>query len=210
MDNTPSTIGSGTRKRHLKPILLLVMAIAIAGCASISNDTSPPVTITSDQPDANVTVGDGAYLVGIDIEPGIYRAPGGSRCYWERLSGLGGEFDDLIAMDVSIDTHQIVEVKETDKAFKTRGCGEWQLVEGGGTIFSVEVAETVGTALIVLIMSIMEEIQPNATLIDRIELTVLEAIDLAPDVSDAAMIAAKEIVIMLIQEMREIGRTASP
>ncbi|MDD9985835.1 MAG: hypothetical protein OXQ31_06175 [Spirochaetaceae bacterium] len=233
MDNTPSMTGSGTGKRHLKPILFLAIAIAVAGCASLDATSSP---VTSDQPDRNVTaetrsypvvrafpsresgpslphassaIGDGAYLVGIDIDPGIYRAPGGSRCYWERLSGLGGELDDLIARDASMNTHQIVEIKKTDKAFKSSGCGEWELVEGGGTS-SVEIAETVGTALLVLILTIMEEIQPNATLIDHIESTVLEEIDLAPDVSDEARMAAMEVITILIQEIREISRPDSP
>lgn len=34
--------------------------------------------------------GPGVYTVGTDIQPGTYSAPGGSNCYWERLSSLSG------------------------------------------------------------------------------------------------------------------------
>ncbi len=44
-----------------KPLLLVALAVALTGCASILNDTSPPVTITSDPPGADVTV-DGHYV----------------------------------------------------------------------------------------------------------------------------------------------------
>ena len=40
--------------------------------------------------------GPGTYLVGTDIEPGIYRTEG-EVTYFERLSGLSGEFGDIIA-----------------------------------------------------------------------------------------------------------------
>ena len=41
--------------------ILLALAIALSGCASILNDTSPPVTITSEPSEADVTV-DGHYI----------------------------------------------------------------------------------------------------------------------------------------------------
>ena len=34
--------------------------------------------------------GDGTYRVGTQIKPGLYKATGGSLCYWERLSGFSG------------------------------------------------------------------------------------------------------------------------
>ena len=43
------------------------------------------------------TFGDGTHVVGLDIQPGIYRAPGGDTCIWQRLSGLSGEYQDIIA-----------------------------------------------------------------------------------------------------------------
>ncbi len=71
--------------------------------------------------------GDGTHLVGVDIQPGTYRAPGGEYCTWERLSGLGGEMDNIIAID-AFATKPTVEVRATDKAFKSVNCGTWDLL----------------------------------------------------------------------------------
>ena len=48
---------------------------------------------------STVINGDGTYLVGKDIQPGTYGSNNDSSgwCYWERLSGLSGELDDVIA-----------------------------------------------------------------------------------------------------------------
>ncbi|MDD9204918.1 hypothetical protein PU560_00395, partial [Georgenia sp. 10Sc9-8] len=48
-------------------------------------------------PTAPRTIGSGTHVVGTDVAPGTYRAPGGSSCYWERLSGFSGELDDVLA-----------------------------------------------------------------------------------------------------------------
>src|SRR5690606_20659058 len=67
---------------------------------------------------------DGTYVVGGHIAPGTYRAPGGSRCYWERLSGFGGTFGDLIANDY--DTHSpVVTITSSDQGFFSENCGTW-------------------------------------------------------------------------------------
>ena len=44
-----------------KTLLFIALAAALSGCASVFNDTSPPVTITSEPADADVTV-DGHYI----------------------------------------------------------------------------------------------------------------------------------------------------
>lgn len=41
--------------------------------------------------------GTGVYQVGVDIEPGTYRSPGGENCYWARL---GADQSDIIANDL--------------------------------------------------------------------------------------------------------------
>ena len=77
------------------------------------------------------TFGDGTHIVGQDVEPGTYRAPGGEFCYWERLSGFGGSFDELISGDVP-SGGTVVTIKGSDAGFKTQGCGLWRVVGGDG------------------------------------------------------------------------------
>lgn len=69
--------------------------------------------------------GDGIFLVGEDIEPGTYRGNvAGGRCYWARLSGTSGDFDDLITND-NVEGPTVVTIAESDVAFETSRCGEW-------------------------------------------------------------------------------------
>jgi hypothetical protein len=70
---------------------------------------------------------DGAYIVGTDVAAGTWRATGGtsaSSCYWERLSGFSGTFQDIIANDLS-QGPTFVTISASDRGFKTRGCGTW-------------------------------------------------------------------------------------
>ena len=87
----------------------------------------------SDADDGTVAVdqfGSGILIVGIDIEPGLYRAnvADGSRrsCHWERLSDVDGEFASIIANDRVGDGAVYVNIKLTDFAFKSTGCTDWQ------------------------------------------------------------------------------------
>jgi len=66
----------------------------------------------------------GKWVVGAHIEAGTYQAEGGDACYWERLRGVSGEFDDLIANDLPSGS-AIVEISGSDYAFNSSGCGEW-------------------------------------------------------------------------------------
>ncbi len=75
--------------------------------------------------EAGTQFGDGTWVVGQDIEPGVYRNSGdGSLCYWERLSGLSREFGDIIANGVP-DGPTVVEISGSDVAFSSQGCGTW-------------------------------------------------------------------------------------
>ena len=75
---------------------------------------------------ATVIDGDGVYRVGIDIEPGTYyTGGGGDYCYWERQSGLSGDFDELIANDFIEGGPAAVTIKSSDVGFSTDGCGIW-------------------------------------------------------------------------------------
>ncbi len=79
---------------------------------------------------ANETILDGTWRVGEDIQPGIYRTippEGLGGCYWQRLSGLGGEINDIIANDLT-DSPAQVQIKASDYAFSSEDCGTWSKV----------------------------------------------------------------------------------
>ena len=69
-------------------------------------------------------IGPGTYIVGRDIAPGTYRGKAGSdvldSCYWARLSGLSGDFDDIIANENANGSYYMT-VASTDFALTT-GC----------------------------------------------------------------------------------------
>lgn len=77
---------------------------------------------------SGTTFGTGTHLVGPDIQPGTYRNTATDGCYWERLSGTGGDFDDIITNGYS-DGQSYVTIAPTDVAFDSSFCGTWELVE---------------------------------------------------------------------------------
>lgn len=83
------------------------------------------LTETEDEIAENTIPGSGIYLVGEDIQPGTYRSEG-STCYWARLSGTSGEFNDIIAND-NVEGTAYVSIAASDVAFETSRCGEWTL-----------------------------------------------------------------------------------
>lgn len=91
-------------------------APATASASATSSDTASST---------DASFGDGTYQVGADIQPGTYRTREGSPgCYYERLSGFSGEFDDIIS-NGSTDAPAIVTIKPTDSGFTSQGCGTW-------------------------------------------------------------------------------------
>jgi len=64
----------------------------------------------------------GMYLVGRDIQPGLYKGQAGEEledaCYWERLSSLTGSYSSIIAEDYGIGSYY-VDVASTDYAIRT-------------------------------------------------------------------------------------------
>ena len=68
--------------------------------------------------------GDGTWVVGNEFAPGTYAAgPGLEFCSWKRLSGFSGDFDDIIAIDIS--PRPIVTILATDAGFTSGGCNRW-------------------------------------------------------------------------------------
>lgn len=71
--------------------------------------------------------GDGVHLVGSDVKPGRYRSTGNDGCYWARLKGTGGDFEDIIA-NANVDGSAVVSIARSDEAFETTNCNDWKKV----------------------------------------------------------------------------------
>jgi hypothetical protein len=70
------------------------------------------------------TAKQGQYRIPTDLLPGTYAAPGGSSCYWERLSAWTGETSAIIAHKV-VTGRQTMTISATDVGFLTSDCGNW-------------------------------------------------------------------------------------
>jgi len=93
--------------------------------------TRPPRTTPTTTPGPGVPeFGEGTQLVGDDIEPGIYAAPGGFGCYLERLSGLGGTVEEIIVNEFG-GGRRIIAILPGDRAFNSDGCGRWTAFRPG-------------------------------------------------------------------------------
>ena len=100
--------------------------------ATTTTTTAPTSTTTTAPPQPGF--GDGTHAVGSGgVAPGLYRAADPGSCYWARLSGFSGDFDELIAND-NPDGPTIVEILPTDVGFESTRCGRW--VPLGGPITS--------------------------------------------------------------------------
>jgi hypothetical protein len=89
--------------------------------------SSPPKT---DPPSAQTTTGtattfgDGMFLVNTEIVPGRYRAEGSDFCYGERLSAPDEDFESILANFIT-EGPAVVDIRPTDVAFNSHGCGKW-------------------------------------------------------------------------------------
>lgn len=81
---------------------------------------------------------DGTWTVPDDVKPGTYRGHSAGNqsetrpCYWERLSGFGGTFAEMITNDlVGQAGPVIVTIKKGDAGFSSEACGPWVRVKHG-------------------------------------------------------------------------------
>lgn len=82
------------------------------------------VTLTEAASGPSASIKDGISLVGVDIQPGTYKSDSGN-CYFARLSGTSGTFDDIIANGNGA---TIVTINSSDNAFESRYCAPWTQV----------------------------------------------------------------------------------
>ena len=105
--------------RH-KRLSFILSAAALALLASVAGSAMPSSAAAQ-----TASFGSGVHRVGKDITAGTYRTRGSrTDCYWERLRGFSGDFDDIIANDFS-SGFQVVTIKGTDKGFRSSRCGRW-------------------------------------------------------------------------------------
>jgi hypothetical protein len=72
--------------------------------------------------------GGGAFLVNTEVAAGTWRNSDSSEgCYWERLSGFGGNLSDIISNEFS-DSIQTVTISSSDTGFSSEDCGTWSKV----------------------------------------------------------------------------------
>lgn len=81
---------------------------------------TPDLSAITDSPEA--PFGDGVFLVGVDVAPGVWQADACESCYWARLRGFSGGMGDIIAND---NGKGIVTIRPTDKGFASLKCGTW-------------------------------------------------------------------------------------
>lgn len=129
-----ATDKSATPAAHSTPA-----TVTVTGTEQTVAPTTVTVTTTTTPPATTKTVkmvakpktafgGDGTYLVGTDIKAGTYRGSGSGQCYWARLSGLSGGFNDIIANGNSAG-QVVVTISRSDKGFTTQACGSWSRVQ---------------------------------------------------------------------------------
>jgi hypothetical protein len=88
------------------------------GCGQWSTDLFP-ATASIDS-----SVGDGTWLLGIDIRSGTWTAPGGAGCTWSTKKDLTGAPVDTIASGGGAGP-QSVPLAGSEVAFVSQGCGNW-------------------------------------------------------------------------------------
>lgn len=85
-----------------------------------------PVDLSAPGPQAMSFIGDGMFMVGVDLAPGTYQATSLDSGYWGRLGGASGVLDDVLANDlITTGDRAIVTIEPTDKFFTTSGMGTW-------------------------------------------------------------------------------------
>ncbi|MEV6097627.1 hypothetical protein [Nocardia sp. NPDC051981] len=71
---------------------------------------------------------DATFKVGVDIQPGVYKTTTATTvCAWARLSAITPDANATIQAGGAVNGTVTVEIKPTDVAFFTSGCGTWTL-----------------------------------------------------------------------------------
>ncbi len=117
VSGTPEEVIAGNEvSNHDVVEIMGTDAVFDTNCEAWYTPTEPPEPMTD--------IPEGKWILGTHIGPGTYQAPGGSDCTWERLSGVSGTPEEVIATDQPAG-EAVVEIDPGDFAFNSVGCGEW-------------------------------------------------------------------------------------
>jgi hypothetical protein len=125
---TSAGASSGKTKTVTKTVAGPTVSVTVPVVHTVTETARPTVIKTIATRTAVVThtytppppkqYGEGTYVVGTDIQPGVYRTSGSGDCYWARLSSLNTT--DIIDNSASSGP-QTVQVQGGDKAFEVTG-----------------------------------------------------------------------------------------
>ena len=93
-----------------------------------SGDATWVLLDDSYQPEIRSSFGDGWWIVGVDIAPGVYRTSD-EVSYFARLSGFGHELADVIVNEAFTSGSSTIEIMSTDVGFETQGGATWSRVD---------------------------------------------------------------------------------
>lgn len=116
-------------------VILVVLSAVLRACAGGGGGTGSGGSTTDSGSkakeeakstgDSSPHFSDGTQQVGSDIQAGTYRTrKGSSGCYYARLSGFSGGFEDILAND-NADGPAVVTIDPTDAGFQSSRCGTW-------------------------------------------------------------------------------------
>ena len=104
---------------------VLAPSVAALTVCAAGPAAPPPPPPPPPPPSQAITFSDGTYVVGSQLPASTYRTRvPADGCYWERLSGFSGSFNEIISNNFS-NSHQVVTVAPSDAGFSTDGCGVW-------------------------------------------------------------------------------------
>lgn len=87
-------------------------------------DGSARTTVTAKVTRSAAFSGNGTYAVGSKIKPGTYFSGSTSGCYWARLSGASGSFDEIIGNSFG-SGQRIITIASSDRYVSFSDCGSW-------------------------------------------------------------------------------------
>jgi hypothetical protein len=94
---------------------------------AFGTDAECSTWFTTPRRSLQANISPGVWLVGSQVNPGVYFANVNAGCYWERLRDFTGTIGGIIDNDfIPVPGPQVIEIRADDVGFHTDGdCGTW-------------------------------------------------------------------------------------